>query len=560
MRWQRSMHVLVTAGLSMAGLGCSDDTTSPPAPEPATIIAIASGNPQNGIMGGPLASPIVVRVADLEGEVVPGAVVTFVVTGGGGSVGHTTVSTDASGLASTTWTLGSGPIAFRQTVMAVVTLGTGPSVTFVAAATPLIEKLNGDLQTGEVAQRLPEDPAVLVQDAMHNPVPGVAVTWSVSGGGGVVSKLTSVTDAAGEASIGWTIGPMVGVGAHSLQAVAGPSATATFSATGILTAGTVSILGGDAQSGTAGQALANSPRVVVRTPGAAGQPVAGVEVQWSVTAGGGSISDDWGGGVTNTAGVSFVDWKLGMATGPSSQALGASVPGIVGSLVTFLASATPPPPRIIKLSGDLQTGTVRTALPEPLAVVVRDADGTPLPGVPVYWSAVDPWGGYYGPDVSGSVTSAVTLTDNSGQASVGVVLPKYGYGFYPMRVALASLVQVGGGEYFSATVLAGSPTTMRIFSGDMQSALRGATLALPISVRVTDQFGNETAGITVTWAAAAGSGSTTVASSITDDSGIASTGWTIGNTVGTNNQIATATVAGLTGSPVTFTASATAGP
>ena len=544
----------------MAGLGCSDDTTSPPAPEPATIIAIASGNPQNGIMGGPLASPIVVRVADLEGEVVPGAVVTFVVTGGGGSVGHTTVSTDASGLASTTWTLGSGPIAFRQTVMAVVTLGTGPSVTFVAAATPLIEKLNGDLQTGEVAQRLPEDPAVLVQDAMHNPVPGVAVTWSVSGGGGVVSKLTSVTDAAGEASIGWTIGPMVGVGAHSLQAVAGPSATATFSATGILTAGTVSILGGDAQSGTAGQALANSPRVVVRTPGAAGQPVAGVEVQWSVTAGGGSISDDWGGGVTNTAGVSFVDWKLGMATGPSSQALGASVPGIVGSLVTFLASATPPPPRIIKLSGDLQTGTVRTALPEPLAVVVRDADGTPLPGVPVYWSAVDPWGGYYGPDVSGSVTSAVTLTDNSGQASVGVVLPKYGYGFYPMRVALASLVQVGGGEYFSATVLAGSPTTMRIFSGDMQSALRGATLALPISVRVTDQFGNETAGITVTWAAAAGSGSTTVASSITDDSGIASTGWTIGNTVGTNNQIATATVAGLTGSPVTFTASATAGP
>jgi hypothetical protein len=444
--------------------------------------------------------------------------------------------------------------------MAVVTLGTGPSVTFVAAATPLIEKLNGDLQTGEVAQRLPEDPAVLVQDAMHNPVPGVAVTWSVSGGGGVVSKLTSVTDAAGEASIGWTIGPMVGVGAHSLQAVAGPSATATFSATGILTAGTVSILGGDAQSGTAGQALANSPRVVVRTPGAAGQPVAGVEVQWSVTAGGGSISDDWGGGVTNTAGVSFVDWKLGMATGPSSQALGASVPGIVGSLVTFLASATPPPPRIIKLSGDLQTGTVRTALPEPLAVVVRDADGTPLPGVPVYWSAVDPWGGYYGPDVSGSVTSAVTLTDNSGQASVGVVLPKYGYGFYPMRVALASLVQVGGGEYFSATVLAGSPTTMRIFSGDMQSALRGATLALPISVRVTDQFGNGTAGITVTWAAAAGSGSTTVASSITDDSGIASTGWTIGNTVGTNNQIATATVAGLTGSPVTFTASATAGP
>jgi len=57
----------------------------------------------------------------------------------------------------------------------------------------------------------------------------------------------------------------------------------------------------------------------------------------------------------------------------------------------------------------------------------------------------------------------------------------------------------------------------------------------------------------------AGSGSTAVASSITNASGIASSGWTIGTVAGAGNQSATATAAGLAGSPVTFTASATAG-
>ena len=47
---------------------------------------------------------------------------------------------------------------------------------------------------------------------------------------------------------------------------------------------------------------------------------------------------------------------------------------------------------------------------------------------------------------------------------------------------------------------------------------------------------------------------------MTDPYGAASTYWTIGTTIGTNNQVATATVAGIIGSPVTFVASATAGP
>jgi hypothetical protein len=93
-----------------------------------------------------------------------------------------------------------------------------------------------------------------------------------------------------------------------------------------------------------------------------------------------------------------------------------------------------------------------------------------------------------------------------------------------------------------------------------QSAPAGSRLPEPIAVAVFDWFYNPVPGVTVQWSAAPGSGSTEVPSSVTDSNGVASTHWTIGATIGTDNQTATATVAGISGSPVTFLASALAGP
>jgi hypothetical protein len=75
---------------------------------------------------------------------------------------------------------------------------------------------------------------------------------------------------------------------------------------------------------------------------------------------------------------------------------------------------------------------------------------------------------------------------------------------------------------------------------------------------VTDGDGLALSGETVTFAVASGGGTITGASAVTNSSGIATVGsWTLGPTAGTNTL--TATLAGATGSPVTFTANGSAG-
>ena len=79
---------------------------------------------------------------------------------------------------------------------------------------------------------------------------------------------------------------------------------------------------------------------------------------------------------------------------------------------------------------------------------------------------------------------------------------------------------------------------------------------------VRDAGANPVAGVQVTFAVASGGGSVTGGTATTNASGIATVGsWTLGSTPGTNNNTLTATVtgSGITGNPVTFTASATVG-
>jgi hypothetical protein len=89
--------------------------------------------------------------------------------------------------------------------------------------------------------------------------------------------------------------------------------------------------------------------------------------------------------------------------------------------------------------------------------------------------------------------------------------------------------------------------------GNSQSAPAGQALANPIGVLVTDDNGDPVGGVTVAWSAADG-GSVSPSSMATGDDGRASATWTLGPAAGP--QTATATVDGLEGSPVQFTATA----
>src|SRR5205823_13292335 len=88
----------------------------------------------------------------------------------------------------------------------------------------------------------------------------------------------------------------------------------------------------------------------------------------------------------------------------------------------------------------------------------------------------------------------------------------------------------------------------------------GAAVGSPPSVIIRDGAGNPVQGVSVTFAPTAGSGSVTSGTQTTDGSGIATVGsWTLPATVKTNTLTATAAGSGITGNPVSFTATGTAG-
>jgi hypothetical protein len=102
---------------------------------PASMIRIVRGDAQTAVRRAILPIAMTVRVTDDAGRPVVGTVVTFTETDGNGSVSSGTVTTNASGLAEVTLTLGNQ--GGRNAVRASFTGpgGTTISVTFVATAT-----------------------------------------------------------------------------------------------------------------------------------------------------------------------------------------------------------------------------------------------------------------------------------------------------------------------------------------------------------------------------------------------------------------------------------------
>ena len=94
-------------------------------------------------------------------------------------------------------------------------------------------------------------------------------------------------------------------------------------------------------------------------------------------------------------------------------------------------------------------------------------------------------------------------------------------------------------------------------SGDAQTGTVAQPLANPIRVLV-QRGGQPEPGATVNWSASGAGATVTPASSLTDAQGLAQATWTLPQSAGA--RTASAAVAGASGSPVSFTATATPGP
>ncbi len=101
------------------------------------------------------------------------------------------------------------------------------------------------------------------------------------------------------------------------------------------------------------------------------------------------------------------------------------------------------------------------------------------------------------------------------------------------------------------------PTQIAVNAGNAQTAIVSTAVSVKPSVIVKDALNRPVAGTTVTFVVATGGGTLTGATAVSDANGIATVGnWTLGAVAGSNSI--TATVSGLTGSPLTFTATGTA--
>jgi len=208
-------------------------------------------------------------------------------------------------------------------------------------------------------------------------------------------------------------------------------------------------------------------------------------------------------------------------------------------------SGPPPPPAVTvakaPVSGNAQTGTVGQALASPIRVLVT-RDGIPEVGTTVTWSASG---------TGASVAPPSGVTDAAGLAATTWTLPRAA----GTRTATAAVAGAGGSPVsFTATALAGPATQLALKSGSPQTGEVSTLLPTPLKVRAADQFGNGVAGIVITWGATGGGGSVAPPTSTTDTSGAAAA-WTLGPTLGA--QSAQGAAAGLAGSPVAFTATAT---
>ena len=192
-----------------------------------------------------------------------------------------------------------------------------------------LAKHSGDKQEVPAGAALPDPLVVRVLDQNGDPFAGAAVTFAVTAGGGTLSTANAVTDENGIAATALTLGR--DPGRNTVTARVAEMKPVIFGATGQAITRTLTRISGDGQKGTAGARLAEP--FVVSVLDRNGDPFAGAEVTFAVTAGGGTLSAT---AVTTDAdGRASATLTLGSA--PGANTVTAAAAGL--DPVTFTAAA-----------------------------------------------------------------------------------------------------------------------------------------------------------------------------------------------------------------------------
>ncbi len=598
-----SWTLSVSAGINLVGISVTGSAlltsfTAVGTPDIADAVGVASNQFSSATLGTAVQVPLTVTVSDQYGNLVSGATVTFVVASGNGTLSVTSANSDSGGIATLppgSWTLSTTVGTNNNTLQAYLS-GTSTFVTFTASSSPDIANRiepvgntnRGSATVGTSVGAL----SVTVFDQYNNTISGATVTVVVTGGGGIVTSTFAVANADGLATFaGWTLGATVGTNTAVVY-LAGTNTAVTFTAAGTIDVpALIVIASGSGQNATVTSTVANPITVLVTDRFL--NRVNAASVTYAVSGGLGSVS---GSGtlttaVDGTATLAGGSWQLGEIAGTNSLAfyiantstsdtatavgiaasvslanslltaaptsivandtstsvislqlrdtygnnstsavntalinisfdpiagwedssvwtlvspglyqrvlqsttqtglvtLGGTVSGVAINDTATVALTVGPPSRIVVAGGENQTTTVATAVPSSLLVNVFDAQDRLLDGVTVTYAVT---GG--GGSIAGSSTQTVNGTATLGAWTLGQTA---GINNVVATVSGTSLQQT-----FTATGTVDVPALLNVVSGGSQTGVVNNLVPAALVVNVTDQYGNDLNGVSITYA------------------------------------------------------------
>jgi len=229
--FRRPLRVAALVATAATVAACGKDSSGSTSPGGGgsltglTIVIDSASKSQTATIG--TAIQIGLRVSDATAtNGVANQTVTFSPDSGNGSVAPTSATSDASGRATVSWTLGtrSGTNTLKISVT-----GATSTVTATATAGPFAKlvKVTTDSQT--VVASASASLVVRSADQYGNPVPNVPVTWTATGG--TLTPAATTTGASGNASVTFTTTATPAT-TYTITATAAGAAPITFTLTG----------------------------------------------------------------------------------------------------------------------------------------------------------------------------------------------------------------------------------------------------------------------------------------------------------------------------------------
>jgi len=365
---------------------------------------------------------------------------------------------------------------------------------------------SGNGQTGTILESPPQPLVVRVTDRFGNPVAGVPIEWSATGGGDV-RPASAVTDTDGRAATQRILGSEPGDYATTAMASVLPSDAVSFTTTAV--AAKLVLVTQPGARASSGEVIDPQPVLQLQDP--AGNPLAreAVSVSVQIASGEGTLH----GTTTQTsdAGGQIAFTDLSIEGPPGARTLIFAASGYASAISTPVSLGVGAPASVVVAAGDGQSATAGTQVLVAPAVLVRDAGGTPVAGVGVAFAVAS--GG-------GSVSGGEATTGADGVAKVSAWRLGSAAGPNTLTATVDAPGVVGNPVTFTATSVGGPPSASKSSvsaSPKTIVASQGSAIST-ITIVLQDDRGNPLAGESVTLAAT-GAGVTLGQPALTDASG-----------------------------------------